>query len=84
MVNINLGYNTSIIVTKEEAFLLVGILERAYTWEEQWVPKDRSNTGESHYLYYAYPQENSISMKLVHDRVFEMAKLAGKPDTSKS
>ena len=79
MVNINLGYNTSIVVSKEDAMTLAGILERASAWEEKWVSKSDSETGESHYLYFAFPQENMPTMKIVHDRVFEMAKLAGKP-----
>ena len=79
MVNINLGYNTSIVVSKEDAMTLAGIFERAYAWEEKYVSKADSETGESHYLYFAFPQENMPTMKIVHDRVFEMAKLAGKP-----
>lgn len=79
MVNINLGYNTNIVVSKEDAMALAGILERAYAWEEKWVSKSDSETGESHILYFAFPQENMPTMRIVHDRVFEMAKLAGKP-----
>lgn len=79
MVNINLGYNTNIVVSKEDAMVLAGILERAYAWEEKWVSKSDSETGESHTLYFAFPQENMPTMRIVHDRVFEMAKLAGKP-----
>ena len=79
MVNINLGYNMNIIITKEDAITLAGILERAYTWEEKWISKSESETGESHTLYFAYPQQDMPSMKIVHDRIYEMAKLAGKP-----
>jgi len=79
MVVISLGYNSTLAVTKEDAMILAGIFERAHKWEEKWVSKADSETGESHYLYYAYPQDDMPSMKIVHDRIYEMAKLAGKP-----
>lgn len=79
MVVVNLGYSTSIVVTKEDAMALVGILERSYAWDEKYVSKSESETGESHYLYYAYPSTNMPTMKIVNDEVFTMAKLAGKP-----
>jgi hypothetical protein len=79
MVVISLSYHTTLAMSKEDAMTLAGIFERAYKWEEKWISKGDSETGEAHYLYYAYPQEDMPSMKIVHDRVYEMAKLAGKP-----
>jgi hypothetical protein len=79
MVVVNLGYSTNLVVTKEDAMTLISVLERAYSWDEKYVSKNDSETGESHYLYYAYPCTNMPTMKIINDEVYTMAKLAGKP-----
>jgi len=78
MVCIKIGWS-EIVVSKEDAMTLAGILERAYKWESKYISKDKSDTGESHTLLFAYPNDEEYNMKLINDAVFNMAKLAGKP-----
>jgi len=78
MVVVRIGWS-DVAVSKEDAITLMDILERSFAWESKYVSKDKSDNGESHHVYYAYPNETQYEMKLVNDSIFNMARLAGKP-----
>lgn len=73
MVVIELG-NISYVVSKEKAFELVEFLETAEVYTSRY--KDGG------YTHHVYPNEGSPSMKILPDSLYQMAKLAGKPDTA--
>jgi hypothetical protein len=80
MVVIDLGYR-KIVVTKEQAMQLAGILETAEIYDEKyWSEAERKAKGiPETYTFHIYPNDNSYTMKLISDAQYQMAKLAGKP-----
>lgn len=65
--------NASYVVTKEKAFELIAFLEAAEVYTSRY--KDGG------YTHHVYPNETLPTMKILPDSLYQMAKLAGKPDT---
>ena len=80
MVVVDLGYR-KVILSKEQAFVLIECLEKAEIYEEKyWSETKRKEFGmDDEYTYHVYPNEKSFSMQIVADGIYKMAKLAGKP-----
>ena len=84
MVVVDLGYR-KVILSKEQAFVLIECLEKAETYEEKyWNEAKRKEFGmENEYTYHVYPNEKSFSMQVISNDIYRMAKLAGKPEEKK-
>ena len=80
MVVVDIGYR-KMVMTKEQAMLLVECLQSAEVYEEKyWNEDKRKEKGmEGSYTYHVYPNESNFSMHIVSDHMYAMAKLAGKP-----
>ena len=72
---INLGYK-DYVLDAADAVTVLQLLENAELYQEKWQPMDQGGT-----LYYVYPQTPEAStLKVLTDSLYEMAKLAGKPE----
>lgn len=80
MITIDVGYK-SLVMNKEDAMLLIGILERSEVYENKYHSEtERKAKGMTEqYTYHIYPNESQYSMKIISDDMYKMAKLAGKP-----
>ncbi len=72
MMIINIGYEKFALPVRD-AVTVAELLQKACSWKENY-----ATGGES--TYHAYPFEGKISMDLISDDLFNMAKLAGKPE----
>ena len=81
MIVVDLGYR-SIVLPREEAFKLAEILEKAEVYEAKyWNTEERKARGiPSDYTHHVYANEKQYNMQIVSDQMYEMAKLAGKPE----
>ena len=81
MVVIEIGYQ-KYCLPKEQAFTMIEILEKAQVYEAKyWNPEKRKERGiDVEYTYHVYPNEKQYSMQLISDDLYNMAKLAGKPE----
>lgn len=73
MMLIEIGYDAKFVVSVKDAVTIAEILEKSHMWKESYV------TGGDN-TYNAWPMEKTISMQLVGEDLFRMAKLAGKPE----
>ena len=79
MVVIDFGYNTnSLVMSPADALAMAEILQRAEKYEKKYLPGNGG--GESSYTYHVWPNLSEISMKIISDDNYRMAKLAGKPE----
>ena len=82
MIVVDLGYR-SIVLPREEAFKLAEILEKAEVYEAKyWNAEKRKERGmgDVDYTYHVYPNERQFQMQIISDDMYNMAKLAGKPE----
>lgn len=81
MVVIEIGYE-HYIFNKEDAMTMIGLLERAERYERKyWNQNERTARGiPSEYTFHVFPSEKQYSMSIVSDDLYQMAKLAGKPE----
>ena len=78
MVVIDFGYNTnSLVMSAVDALAMAEIMQRAEKYEKKYLP---GSGGESSYTYHVWPNLGEISMKIISDDNYRMAKLAGKPE----
>ena len=84
MVVIDIGYG-SIILPREEAMKMIEILEKAERYERKyWNSEERTRLGLTEdYTYHVYPNDTQYSMHIVGDDLYQMARLAGKPEKLK-
>ena len=79
MVVIDFGYNTnSLVMSPADALAMAEIMQRAEKYEKKYLPGNGG--GESSYTYHVWPNLGEISMKIISDDNYRMAKLAGKPE----
>jgi hypothetical protein len=80
MVVIEFGYK-KFVLSKEKAMLLAECLESAEMYEDKyWSDSDRIAKGMTEaYTYHVYPNDQTFSMKIISNSMYQMAKLAGKP-----
>ena len=79
MVVIDFGYNTnSLVMSPKDALAMAEIMQRAEKYEKKYLPGNGG--GESSYTYHVWPNLGEISMKIISDDNYRMAKLAGKPE----
>ena len=81
MIAITVGYD-QLIMKKEDALTMIDILERAQRYERKYWNKDeRTAKGMTdEYTYHVYPNDKEYGMSIISDELYEMAKLAGKPE----
>lgn len=72
MMMLELGYGHKYVLTNKDAFLMSEILCRAERMQTSYV--DRQT------IYYVYPNEDTFRMETIPDAVYQVAKLAGKPE----
>jgi hypothetical protein len=71
MMVLKLGWDATFVLPIKDAVAVAEILQKAETWREEY------SGGIT--TYHAYPYEKEITMKLVSDDLYRMAKLAGEP-----
>jgi hypothetical protein len=74
MMILKLGWDSQFVLSVKDAVTIAEILQKAEVWREEYVSGGGGNT------FHAYPNEQKISMELVNDDLYRMAKLAGKPE----
>ena len=72
MMVLKLGWDSCFALSVKDAVTIAEILSKAHAWKEHY--KD----GET--AFHAYPVDNKITMELISEDLFRMAKLAGKPE----
>lgn len=81
MVVIDLGWQ-KVIMPRESALKMVEILEKSEVYEDKyWSRDEREKKGiTEEYTYHVYPNDKHYNMKIIGDELYQMAKLAGKPE----
>lgn len=78
---IRVGY-TSYVMDVDQALIVAQAIADAEQYERVYVPSEKSGTGNSHYAHYIWEQEGqdgNISLEVLAESVYRIAKLAGKP-----
>ena len=79
MVVIEFGYNTSsLVMSPKDALVMAEIMQRAEKYEKKYRPG--GGGVDSTYTYHVWTNSDEISMKIISDDVYRMAKLAGKAE----
>lgn len=76
MMVMELGYN-SIVLPVKDALAVAEIMQRAEKYEKKY---RREPGGDTTYMYHVWPNPDEITMKLISDDIYHVAKLAGKPE----
>lgn len=82
MIVIELGYQ-KYVMPSDKALTLIGILEEAECYEHRyWNDDDRRarGMGDVKYTDHVYPNENKYNVQVISTDLYNMAKLAGKPE----
>lgn len=75
MMILKLGYDATFVLPVKDAVAIAEMLQKAHAWKEEYRSSEKGGT-----TYHAFPFEGKISMELITDDLFNMAKLAGKPE----
>jgi hypothetical protein len=76
MMVLDFGWNTKFIVKTEDALKIINILEKAEMYEEKWRKEEEGGT-----TYHVWPVGDKLpGLKIVSESLYQMAKLAGKPE----
>lgn len=80
MILIDLGYR-SVVLPAEDAIRVAEILAKGEAFEEKYRTKEEKEKSgvDDDYTYHVYPQDKPITMRIMPDSQYQMAKLAGKP-----
>lgn len=73
MMVLKLGWDTTLVLPVKDAVTVAEILAKAYVWKETY------NSGD--HIYNAWPNDKTFQMELINDSLFQMALLAGKPES---
>jgi len=76
MIIVEIGWDTKIVMSKEDAMAFVGILERAENYKEVWRKDEEGGT-----TYHVFPRTEMPSLKVMSNDMYKIAKLAGKPES---
>lgn len=81
MVVIDIGYQ-KIVLPREEALKMAELLEKAEVYEDKyWSRDERTAKGmTSEYTHHVYTNDKTYTMKIITDELYQMARLAGKPE----
>ena len=81
MIAITIGYESYLFPTAE-GIKIAEALSRAEIYKRKyWGSNEREKRGMTEeYTYHVYPNTNAMSIEIVSDDVYRMAKLAGKPE----
>jgi hypothetical protein len=81
MVVIDLGWQ-KVIMPRESALKMVELLEKSEVYEDKyWSRDEREKKGiTEEYTHHVYPNDKHYNMKIITDELYQMAKLAGKPE----
>ena len=81
MVVVDIGWQ-KIILHREDALKLAEVLEKAEVYEEKyWSRDERTARGMTEeYTHHVYTNDKHYNMKIITDELYQMAKLAGKPE----
>ena len=74
---IRLGYS-EVVMSVKDAVALGEIMQRAERYEKKYIRENGST--KSSYTYHVWPNEEEITMTLINDDLYRMAKLAGKAE----
>lgn len=77
MMVIEFGWSTKFVVKTADAVKILEILEKAERYEDKWQKNEDGGT-----TYHVWPAgvEDLPTIKLISDSIYQMAKLAGKPE----
>jgi hypothetical protein len=76
MVVFELGY-VSYVLPPKDALAMAEMLQRAEKYEKKY---RREAGGDTTYTYHVWPNPDEITMKVISDDHYRLAKLAGKPE----
>ena len=76
---IEIGYR-SYVMDADDALVMANLLGRAERYEAKWHSK--TETSDSRYTHHVYAEAapDAPTMRILHDEVYNMYKLAGKPE----
>lgn len=76
MMVLDFGWDRKFIVKTEDALKMIQILEKAELYEEKWRKEEDGGT-----TYHVWPVGDRLpGLKIVSESLYQMAKLAGKPE----
>ena len=78
MVVVEFGY-TQYVVSAKDALAMAEILERSEIYEKKWIPTEDRAEGSPSETIHVYMNDREISMRIISNGLYQMAKLAGKP-----
>jgi hypothetical protein len=78
MVIVEFGY-TQYVLSAKDALVMSEILERAELYEKKWIPVEDRVEGSPNETVHVYMNDREISMRIIGNSLYQMAKLAGKP-----
>lgn len=67
----------SIVLSPKDALAMAEIMQRAERYEKKY---RRETGGDTTYTYHVWPNPDEVSMKIISDDTYRMAKLAGKAE----
>lgn len=76
MMVMEFGYS-SLVLSAKDALAMAEIMQRAEKYEKKY---RREDGGATTYTYHVWANPDEITMKLISDDIYRMAKLAGKPE----
>ena len=78
MVAVSVNYG-NYVLPASKAVQLIGLLAKAEVYEDVFHPELTGSHSEK-YTHHVFPNEKTMSMKMLTDAFYRMAKLAGKPE----
>jgi hypothetical protein len=81
MVTVDLGYR-KIVLPNDKALELAALLQGAEMYEEVYIHSDKRVSKDDDHTYHVYPVKELFALRLLSDSLYQMAKLAGKPEKS--
>ena len=78
MMVLEFGWDRKFVVSTEDAIKIIKILETAHLYDEKWRKDEEGGT-----TYHVWPVTDTNrlpSLKIISEALFQMAKLAGKPE----
>lgn len=78
MIVLDFGWNTKFVMKSADALKIIEILEKAHQYEEKW--RKEEDGGTTYHVWDIDDSNKLPSMKIISEALFQMAKLAGKPE----
>ena len=73
---INFGWGTELVIDADKALKVLESLQGAEKWKEKWHIETSSTT----FHVFTEDKHEPVTLKLLPDALYKMAKLAGKPE----